>query len=365
MAAPSSKPASSKPQNPQGSHDNCSAVAKPQYSQGSYHSCSVMAKPQYSQGSYHSCSVIHTRNNTVTEPYSIRADDPAAISSSLLPWFETSEPYAQAFKCGIMVTKSKLKLALAYDKGVDFAQVKEKRRLKALRKVKGKDQSTQSEVETQTALDEHGEDGWEDEDSEGSAVEPSLDIERLDDSDTSDSEVEMEERLPRPPKKITQTKPKANTKSSKKTANSEAMVTKDHGGRPDPHTRLTINNTTALLASLNRIRIPVDSSALFATHQSIISSTRTADDIPNVSDDLQRELQFYKQSRDAVLRARAMLLKEGVPFTRPNDFGKQVQIAKLQERQKAKKDSLEKIKALKRSVFPSYPGHPPKAQYFP
>lgn len=31
-------------------------------------------------------------------------------------------------------------------------------------------------------------------------------------------------------------------------------------------------------------------------------------------------------------------------------FGKQVQIAKLQERQKAKKDSLEKIKALKRST---------------
>lgn len=33
-------------------------------------------------------------------------------------------------------------------------------------------------------------------------------------------------------------------------------------------------------------------------------------------------------------------------------FGKQVQIAKLQERQKAKKDSLEKIKALKRSAHP-------------
>lgn len=30
-------------------------------------------------------------------------------------------------------------------------------------------------------------------------------------------------------------------------------------------------------------------------------------------------------------------------------FGKQVQVAKLQERQKAKKDTLEKIKALKRS----------------
>ena len=40
-------------------------------------------------------------------------------------------------------------------------------------------------------------------------------------------------------------------------------------------------------------------------------------------------------------------------------FGKQVQIAKLQERQKAKKDSLEKIKALKRSKFPLPPPPPP------
>ena len=32
-------------------------------------------------------------------------------------------------------------------------------------------------------------------------------------------------------------------------------------------------------------------------------------------------------------------------------FGKQVQVAKLQERQKAKKDTLDKIKALKRSTY--------------
>ena len=34
-------------------------------------------------------------------------------------------------------------------------------------------------------------------------------------------------------------------------------------------------------------------------------------------------------------------------------FGKQVQVAKLQERQKAKKDTLDKIKALKRSTYHS------------
>lgn len=50
-------------------------------------------------------------------------------------------------------------------------------------------------------------------------------------------------------------------------------------------------------------------------------------------------------------------------------FGKQVQVAKLQERAKEKKESLEKIKALKRSMFrrpaadppisPSCPSHLP------
>lgn len=33
-------------------------------------------------------------------------------------------------------------------------------------------------------------------------------------------------------------------------------------------------------------------------------------------------------------------------------FGKQVQVAKLQERDRAKKESLEKISSLKRSAFP-------------
>lgn len=39
-------------------------------------------------------------------------------------------------------------------------------------------------------------------------------------------------------------------------------------------------------------------------------------------------------------------------------FGKQVQVAKLQERAKEKKESLEKIKALKRSMFSRRPPFP-------
>jgi hypothetical protein len=158
-----------------------------------------------------------------------------------------------------------------------------------------------------------------------------------------------------------------------------------------PHQRLTINNTVALTAALKRISLPLSTLA-FSEHQSITSSTPTT--IPDVSDDLNRELAFYAQSLAAVQEARALLKAEGVPFTRPTDyfaemvkadehmekikkklvdeaagkkaaaearkqrdlkkFGKQVQVAKLQERDKERKQTLEKIKVLKRSMFPSF-----------
>ena len=156
------------------------------------------------------------------------------------------------------------------------------------------------------------------------------------------------------------------------------------------HTRLTINNTVALTSALGRIAIPTDNSTTFASHQSVTSSTETAISIPDVSDDLQRELAFYSQALEAVRIGRTKLRTEGVPFSRPKDyfaemikedahmekvkaklveeasakkasaearkqrdlkkFGKQVQVAKLQERQKEKKQTLEKIKTLKRST---------------
>lgn len=156
-----------------------------------------------------------------------------------------------------------------------------------------------------------------------------------------------------------------------------------------PHTKLTINNKAALLASLNRIRLDTSSAVPFATHQSVVSSKPTAESVPDVQDDLQRELAILAQALEGARKGRALLLKEGVPFSRPSDyfaemakddgqmqkikdklieeasnkkaaaearklrdlkkFGKQVQVAKLQERQKAKKDTLEKIKTLKRS----------------
>ena len=153
-----------------------------------------------------------------------------------------------------------------------------------------------------------------------------------------------------------------------------------------PHQRLTINNTTALTKALKSIVLPSD--LPFSAHQSVTTSEPVA--ISDVNDDLTRELAFYKQSLDAVNEARTRLKKEGIPFSRPTDyfaemvksdehmgkikskmvdeaanrraaedarkqrdlkkFGKQVQVARLQQRDIAKRETLDKINLLKRSI---------------
>ena len=167
-------------------------------------------------------------------------------------------------------------------------------------------------------------------------------------------------------------------------------IASEHKGDIISHQRLTINNTTALTAALKRIQLPYSKLA-FSEHQSV--TTDEPVHIPDVEDDLNRELSFYKQCLSAVKDARGRLKKEGVPFSRPADyfaemvksdehmgkikqklidvaagkkaaaearkqrdlkkFGKQVQVAKMQERAKEKKDTLEKINHLKRSM--NYP----------
>jgi rRNA-processing protein EBP2 len=150
---------------------------------------------------------------------------------------------------------------------------------------------------------------------------------------------------------------------------------------------LTINNTNALLKAYKSIAS--EKSQPFSVLQTVTSSAQI--EIEDVHDDLNRELSFYKQSLDASVEARRLLLKEGIPFSRPNDFfaemvktdehmgkikskmmeeaankkaaaearkqrdlkkfGKQVQVAKLQERDRAKRETLDKISALKRSMY--------------
>ena len=155
-----------------------------------------------------------------------------------------------------------------------------------------------------------------------------------------------------------------------------------------PHQRLTINNITALTKAYKSIALPL-SELGFSEHQTMISAAPIS--IPDVNDDLNRELAFYDQCLQAAKQGRGFLKKAGVPFSRPNDyfaemvksdehmgkikqkmvdeaankraaaearkqrdlkkFGKQVQVAKLQERDKAKRETLEKISMLKRSTW--------------
>ncbi|KAL2197367.1 eukaryotic rRNA processing protein EBP2-domain-containing protein [Corynascus similis CBS 632.67] len=153
--------------------------------------------------------------------------------------------------------------------------------------------------------------------------------------------------------------------------------------------RQTINNKEGLLAALRRFALDTNPKTVpFAFHQSVVSTKKTEESIPSIDDDLQRELAFMNQSLEAARQARTLLRKEGVPFTRPTDyfaetlrsdetmqkvkakmieeatakkaaaearkqrdlkkFGKQVQVQKLQERAKQKRDTLEKISLLKR-----------------
>ncbi|OAL69052.1 rRNA processing protein [Trichophyton violaceum] len=152
-----------------------------------------------------------------------------------------------------------------------------------------------------------------------------------------------------------------------------------------PHQRLTINNSTAILASLKRVTL-INDQMPFSEHQTL-TSTETMD-VPDPNDDLNRELAFYKVCCAAAKTGRALLKEEGIPFSRPTDyfaemvkddehmdkikkklyeeaaskkasadakkqrdlkkFGKQVQIAKMQERHKEKRETLEKINELKR-----------------
>ncbi|KAF6824545.1 rRNA processing protein [Colletotrichum plurivorum] len=332
-----------------------------------------------------------------------------------------------------MVTKSKLKLALAGEKGVDFGKKKLQRKIKAKKRdaekekekkarLLGKEPEEDDEVEEEEGEEEENDDDvisieggitlnaeFEDADSDSDEGEENdddeeddrLDIEALDDTDSeSDSEIEMEEKIERPAKK-----PKTSKKTTVEVEENDDDEDDDEDPEEEdvplsdiedeedlediiPHTKLTINNKAALLASLNRIRIDTSSAVPFATHQSMVSSKPTEESVPDVQDDLQRELALLSQALDAARKGRTLLLKEGVPFSRPADyfaemakddgqmqkikdklideasakkaaaearklrdlkkFGKQVQVAKLQERQKAKKDTLEKIKTLKR-----------------
>lgn len=154
-----------------------------------------------------------------------------------------------------------------------------------------------------------------------------------------------------------------------------------------PHTKLTVNNKVALKDSLSRIQIQWNKYP-FDESQSITYHTKVETEIKDIYDDTERELAFFKQGLDAAIEGRKNLLALKIPFARPVDyfaemvksdehmdklkaklvseatekkareearrqrqlkkFGKQVQHETLQQRQKEKRETLEKIKSVKR-----------------
>jgi rRNA-processing protein EBP2 len=239
----------------------------------------------------------------------------------------------------------------------------------------------------------------------GMEPESNYNVEAIDDSDT-ESEVEFEEKAvrqlgsfiemapcknePRPRVPSQDTTLGANELDEEDIAISDLEMSDDEANADlIPYNRLTIYNAAALNSSFARVAIKTDDSVVFSHHQCITSTGNpTSESVPDVYDDLHRELALYAQCLEAANLARIRLRAEGVPFTRPSDyfaemikedahmdkvhhrmveeasakkasvearklrdlkkFGKQVQVAKLQERHKAKRETLEKIKELKR-----------------
>ncbi|KLU85370.1 rRNA processing protein Ebp2 [Magnaporthiopsis poae ATCC 64411] len=182
-----------------------------------------------------------------------------------------------------MVTKSKLKLALAAEKGIDLRKKKEQRRIKAIHKVKEKRKSA-SKGRPASAADED-EDDWEDEGSDEDENDNAMvDVEAEEDSD--DDEEEEDECLD------------------------------------------AARRARALLRAEG------------------VPFSRPADYFAEmVKPDEHMEKVKAKLVEDATAKKAAA---EARKLRDLKKFGKQVQVAKLQERAKAKKDTLEKISSLKR-----------------
>ncbi|GJJ15645.1 hypothetical protein Clacol_009923 [Clathrus columnatus] len=181
------------------------------------------------------------------------------------------------------------------------------------------------------------------------------------------------------------------TKESKKGThhdeNDEALIELDKVSDVDedaiPRQKLVVNDKHALDRILDDIRL--DKSLSWTE---TLSTTYPQTHEVDVSNDLDRELSFYKQALHCAEAARKLAAEHSLPFTRPSDFfaemvksdahmerirqrlldetaqikrgedkrkeregkkfGKQVQLEKIKERERSKKDMDEKIKSLKR-----------------
>ena len=298
-----------------------------------------------------------------------------------------------------MAKKGKLLAALDAHKGRDFQKEHQKKLAKEARKKKGHGESADGRaatklngIDVKAALDDmdaelgsdgedevagvplDGEDNDEEEDDEEDDAGEQLQREEQEAADAADQALEEDDD---------EDEDEDEEEDDVPMSDIESLASED---REDivPHQRLTINNTSALLKAHKAIALPSD--LPFSATQTVISSEQI--EIPDVNDDLNRELAFYKQCLDAAVEGRSRLKKQGVPFSRPNDyfaemvktdehmgkvkakiveaaaskkaaaearkqrdlkkFGKQVQVAKQQERDRQKRDMLDKVNLLKR-----------------
>jgi rRNA-processing protein EBP2 len=325
------------------------------------------------------------------------------------------------------MAKSKLKSALDNEKGRNIKLEKQRKQEKEARKrkeknkpqveeedveedggvpldevevkVNGKSKKSKKDKKAAPAVKEpewetdgsEDEDDSDDDDDDDMPERPALDLSHLEDSESdisSDEEEMREEERADDDEDAEEDEDEDDIPLS----DIDSLASEDKGDII-PHQRLTINNTAALTAALNRIQLPYSKLA-FSEYQSV--TTMEPVEIADVEDDLSRELAFYKQCLSAAKDARGKLKKEGAGFSRPADyfaemvksdehmgkikqklideaagkkasaearkqrdlkkFGKQVQVAKMQERAKEKKDTIEKINLLKRSesIVPVY-----------
>lgn len=284
-----------------------------------------------------------------------------------------------------MTKKGKLRAALDAVKGIDYKKKHQEKLVKESRKSK-KSKSKNLEDDWEDVQSEDNSDAEAvDEESDGEES-FKIDYAGIDDSESESSDEEDLEGLQELAEIEAAESAEASDDEDEEDIPMSDLEDLDDSDKEDmiPHQRLTINNTTALTAALNRIALPKN--LPFSENQCI--TTEEPVNITDASDDLNRELAFYAQSLAAVKSARAILKAEGAPFSRPNDyfaemvkadehmakikaklideaagkrasadarkqrdlkkFGKQVQVAKQQERDKEKRQTMEKIKVLKR-----------------
>ncbi|XBW37264.1 hypothetical protein QEN19_002847 [Hanseniaspora menglaensis] len=167
----------------------------------------------------------------------------------------------------------------------------------------------------------------------------------------------------------------------------EEEVDEEEEDSDKPEQKVFANNQKALKKAYEKLRLPWETTK-FSEHQTVTTSAPIVSLVDNIEDDTQRELAFYKASLEATAIAKNKLSQQKIPFHRPLDyfaemlktddhmerlkqkliqeeseklarqearrqrnlkkFGKQVQIQTMQKRQQEKKDTLDKIKSLRK-----------------